>query len=426
MGRKKKRRANDRHGDAGIPSPSPKAGASDEDGPGLPPELSEGVGAVTVILNSLGKHRDKPAWRSPLLKPLRKSLWPIVQGLVRLYRERGGIAGKLERKRQKKRRLETTSSLQQETESVAAVNQMIAAMRGGGGGVAVRSNRGTEVALANMTSSAVFSKALRTLRAMDGSDLSYLLSKEVKSLRIAMHPFVEAFLDDESSSWTARASSALLDGRMDDAVVALKQIKKLGKPPKLGAVQRWVRDAMNDEDAAALESPQSIRTLDAIIRLQPVEWWWMAQDSPEAQTQAENNKATSPLPHITWHAPFSAKPRAHPVPDDPAEISFQSSHPPAQAEAYGGRFGTLSRERACAALAQQFPTPLYKILYEEKAEDRMPPNRYNLRIYSLPSHAIDFDHQVSFALLCLPPIPCALILPRPSLTWLSLADGSYR
>ena len=46
-----------------------------------------------------------------------------------------------------------------------------------------------------------------------------------------------------SSKFTAAVSAALQDKKWSDAVTVLEAMQQYGKVPKLGAVQRWVRDA---------------------------------------------------------------------------------------------------------------------------------------------------------------------------------------
>lgn len=46
-----------------------------------------------------------------------------------------------------------------------------------------------------------------------------------------------------SSKFTAAVSAALQDKRWQEAVIVLEAMQQFGKVPKLGAVQRWVRDA---------------------------------------------------------------------------------------------------------------------------------------------------------------------------------------
>jgi hypothetical protein len=66
---------------------------------------------------------------------------------------------------------------------------------------------------------------------------------------------------------SGRISDALTDGRWADALSALAEMRSKGQVPKLGALQRWVRDC----DAASLRDgshgdPQIFRVLDSILR----------------------------------------------------------------------------------------------------------------------------------------------------------------
>jgi hypothetical protein len=69
------------------------------------------------------------------------------------------------------------------------------------------------------------------------------------------------------STLSGRISDALTDGRWADALAALAEMRARGQVPKLGALQRWVRDC----DAASLRDgshadPQIFRVLDSILR----------------------------------------------------------------------------------------------------------------------------------------------------------------
>lgn len=64
-----------------------------------------------------------------------------------------------------------------------------------------------------------------------------------------------------------RISDALVDGRWNDAMVALEEMRTRGQVPKLGALQRWVRDC----DAASAKNgafgdPVVLRVLDSMLR----------------------------------------------------------------------------------------------------------------------------------------------------------------
>ncbi|CAO3657979.1 unnamed protein product [Umbelopsis vinacea] len=108
-------------------------------------------------------------------------------------------------------------------------------------------------------------RCLNTLK--DHPDL--VRSKEFKQLRAVMHLVHEsAFaVTGKGSTLSGRISDALTDGRWADALAALAEMRARGQVPKLGALQRWVRDC----DAASLRDgshadPQIFRVLDSILR----------------------------------------------------------------------------------------------------------------------------------------------------------------
>jgi hypothetical protein len=388
MGRKRKRKGNARHQGSGaeIQNASTNGGGggeADELERLLPNGVSrEDLFALCFVLRTLGAHRGEPGWRDPSLKPLRKALWPVVSDLVNVYKSRGGLAGKQERKRARQEKNKSSQQEQQQPYDPAA---------DGGGGRLEK-----EKTIASISSSKLFTRAVKTLALLQGSIKGILLHPKLKNLRVSLHIFAEAFIDEVGSSWTARASSALLDGRMEDAHMALVAIKKAQKVPKLGAIQRWVRDAMNEDEFAALRSAESVKLLDAIIRLQRIEWWWMKRKGEEEERRKASSTTTTTTttpPLIDWQEPFVSKDRAKPVPTDPREISSKAScnSSSAEAEAYVGRFGTREREKMCNEVARNYPASFYSVIYEEKAAERVQPNRYDLRIYKLPSEAIQFE-----------------------------------
>jgi hypothetical protein len=54
----------------------------------------------------------------------------------------------------------------------------------------------------------------------------------------------------------------LRDGRWSEAQIVLSDMRRRGVVPKLGSVQRWVRDI----DAAGGDDPQALMVLDAVLR----------------------------------------------------------------------------------------------------------------------------------------------------------------
>ena len=360
MGRKKKRRV----GAAAAPG-----GGAEAAPPPPPAGLLAGLRALGAVLRALGPLRAQPGWRAPGLQPLRRALHPVVAALVALYRAQGGVAGKAERKRRR-----AAGAQPAEAEAREAVEGQFAAV----------------------IASAEFTEAVAVLEGLvgptggggegGGAQMAFLRHRQLKPLRAALHPYVEGFLAEADSSWTARASSALLDGRLPDALRALTEIQRAGKPPKLGAVQRWVRDCMNAADAnATLASAEVCAVLDAIIRLTRVRWWWEGRSAA-----AEPARAEGEAPLVDRRPPFAARARRRPVPEDPAEIARAAGEASTSGR-YTGRFGTRVLEAACAELAAAFPPSAYSVIHREKAADRRPPTKHDLTIWRLPRGAVAFE-----------------------------------
>ena len=93
---------------------------------------------------------------------------------------------------------------------------------------------------------------------LGAEDPAVLMSRPLKPLRAALQPYADAYLDEVAGGAAARASSALWDGRAETALEALRELRAAGHAPRLGSVQRWVRDCMNFGDNAALQTPRAV------------------------------------------------------------------------------------------------------------------------------------------------------------------------
>lgn len=98
----------------------------------------------------------------------------------------------------------------------------------------------------------------------------------------------------KGSTLSGRISDALTDGRWADALLALAEMRSKGQVPKLGALQRWVRDC----DAASLRDgshadPQIFRVLDSILRTADPE---LIPKSTETQHPVRQNGSWSAFP----------------------------------------------------------------------------------------------------------------------------------
>ncbi|KAF9212342.1 hypothetical protein BGZ59_006891 [Podila verticillata] len=109
---------------------------------------------------------------------------------------------------------------------------------------------------------------IKTLLALE-QHTDIFRSKSCKAVRAVVHQLQQTATATTGMGQTpiGRISDALVDGRWNDAMVALEEMRTRGQVPKLGALQRWVRDC----DAASAKNgafgdPVVLRVLDSMLR----------------------------------------------------------------------------------------------------------------------------------------------------------------
>mgnify|MGYP001800786716 len=86
---------------------------------------------------------------------------------------------------------------------------------------------------------------------------------------MSAYPLVQMYSHENGSSLTAQTTFAIRDGRYADALTHLQELRESKHIPKLGALQRWARDCMNEEEFASLEKEEAIVLLDAVRSSSP-------------------------------------------------------------------------------------------------------------------------------------------------------------
>ncbi|KAF9425538.1 hypothetical protein BGZ94_007448 [Podila epigama] len=109
---------------------------------------------------------------------------------------------------------------------------------------------------------------IKTLLALE-QHVDIFRSKSCKAVRAVVHQLQQSATATTGMGQTpiGRISDALVDGRWADAMTALEEMRARGQVPKLGALQRWVRDC----DAASAKNgafgdPVVLRVLDSMLR----------------------------------------------------------------------------------------------------------------------------------------------------------------
>lgn len=113
---------------------------------------------------------------------------------------------------------------------------------------------------------------------------SIIKSKPCRDLRAAVYTFRQACTTgvnmSADTSFTARVSAALVDGKYTDALITLAEMRIRNERPKLGALCRWVRDLdvvsgvyvqtdikNSNRASRTKEELERIRVLDSILRV---------------------------------------------------------------------------------------------------------------------------------------------------------------
>ncbi|KAK7052112.1 hypothetical protein R3P38DRAFT_3386647 [Favolaschia claudopus] len=139
--------------------------------------------------------------------------------------------------------------------------------------------------------------------------------KPLKAFRTAVHDYwrVATEVSHTGTSLTSRISSALVDQRHVDALVLLSEMEIRGHLPKLGALQRWVRecDAVLAPSMSQEEENLVWQVLCAILRT----------TQPECISSSRGDDGVLKSgSRLRWYPPFTQQPSAAP-PSPPREVA---------------------------------------------------------------------------------------------------------
>ncbi|KAG0244533.1 hypothetical protein BGW41_007296 [Actinomortierella wolfii] len=192
---------------------------------------------------------------------------------------------------------------------------------------------------------------LKTLLALEQHP-DVFRSKACKPLRAAVHQLQQAgtATTGMGNSAIGRISDALADGRWNDAMAALEEMRLRKQIPKLGALQRWVRDC----DAASAKSgafgdPVVLRVLDCMLRTV----------DPSMVPKRLNADGSEPNP-VRTHPMWEAFPRS--------EGGFEVYE--------AAKAGTLFTEEEAERYRSSF-----RIVAHTKGPERRTPNLHDFTLY---------------------------------------------
>jgi pentatricopeptide repeat protein len=136
-----------------------------------------------------------------------------------------------------------------------------------------------------------------------------------------------------ASAWTSAVSSALERRRWDEACRLLDGMRRAGKAPKLGAIQRWVRDAdaAGDEAVAARVICGVLRSAEVAVEggASAVPPSKQQQQQEEEEAAAVDAAAAAVIRHAPWSPPPNpTAPAAGAAAAGPATPNAPTSTPP--------------------------------------------------------------------------------------------------
>ncbi|KAJ3285449.1 hypothetical protein HK104_009475 [Borealophlyctis nickersoniae] len=209
---------------------------------------------------------------------------------------------------------------------------------------------------------------MRTLTALERHP-EILKTKQFKGLRAALYRLHAG--TTQGNSLVARVSEALADGRWTDSLIALAEMRYKGQVPKLGTLQRWVRDcdAARGPDGGGPETDQILRVLDSILR---------TADPSMVPKRDEDDVGP-----VKKHEPWAGCPRS-------------ASGPVIET-------GTDTVE----TYKSQF-----RVVFNEKGPDRRPINKYDATLYMSSPNTIDMSpsSSTSVSRIDVPNIPGCFFL----------------
>ncbi|KAJ3215945.1 hypothetical protein HDU67_010176 [Dinochytrium kinnereticum] len=209
-----------------------------------------------------------------------------------------------------------------------------------------------------------------------------------KPLRAMLHKLVKAASDsgiNAGSTLSGRISEAISDKRWKESLQGLLEMREKGMKPKLGALQRWVRDCdaansfkKNGRDQEVLE------VLDSILRT--------ADPSLVGFAKSRANEKVPVISDCSYrHEPWS--------PDDDGLVRESADG----AERLGMLIQPSDEDRS------HFK-PLFKILAEEPGHTRRPPNKHPMILYTTLPNTISLSPPPPTKKIPIPMIPSSFMI----------------
>ncbi|OCF43875.1 hypothetical protein I317_02318 [Kwoniella heveanensis CBS 569] len=201
--------------------------------------------------------------------------------------------------------------------------------------------------------------------------------KKYKDLKRRVHELYRVLAEGAGigASLTSKISAALQDYRFTDALIYLFEMYERRLPPKLGALQRWVREC--DATSAADGShgdPEAMRCLDMILRI--------ANMSTEKAAGAGGEKVLGTSGVAELDPAMDAKGKGKEV---IKKMEVFRAREPVEGEI---RIWEMMQKGTLFDTPPPTPYPNFRPVHHVLAADRKPPNLYDSTVYASSPSAI--------------------------------------
>lgn len=199
-------------------------------------------------------------------------------------------------------------------------------------------------------------------------------SKRFKDLRRVLHPLVLQQIKayDKGTDYRTKVSVHLAKKEYVPAISALQACQEFEQIPKQGTIQRWVREVDSCE-----EGQQKIELLSLILTLGGAE-----QEGEDAASNADSDGLNKHDPRVAIiQAQEHVSTTINPTDDNGSITILDSWAIPDSAHDIVHKDAEHDHQKLAFSS---------KIIYQEKADERTPPNHFDLLLhYAIPTHPND-------------------------------------
>ena len=242
----------------------------------------------------------------------------------------------------------------------------------------------------NDVTSADLSTTIKTLeKILSCEDSSFVSNSKYKYLRSLLYKFQNDKLVATGKSLSGQVSDTLRDHKWPQTLLLLNSIRQTNSVPKLGALQRWVREC----DAAESNDPLVIQVLDSILRTADPSQIPLLE--PTDEPKVRDLKKGDILLKDAWSYTESAH-------------HDYNRH----RNLHGSTVTLESRKNNIEDGEREEALKKFRLVGIDKGIDRKPPNKYDIFIYQSLQNAVTMTKDWSTIKVNIPTLPGVFFMPQ--------------